>query len=69
MVHVGDKVVRIPRTIESMVLKENGGFGNVLKPRPMRGEVIYVHPKGRFHVVEFTNSMGIKMRETFWGVE
>jgi hypothetical protein len=35
----------------------------------MKGVIIYVHPKHRFHVVEFTNANGITMRETFWGVE
>lgn len=65
MVHVGDKVTRIPRTIAE--LAEPGSSALVRKP--MKGEVIYVHPKGRFHVVEFTNAHGITMRETFWGVE
>ena len=65
MVAVGDKVTRVPRTIAE--LREPGSAALVRKP--MKGEVIYIHPAGRFHVVEFTNDHGIKMRETFWGVK
>lgn len=65
MVKVGDKVVRRPRTIAELVAPGS----TALVSKPMKGKVVYVHPKGRFHVVEFTNSMGITMRETFWGVD
>ena len=33
-------------------------------PPMMAGTVIYIHPRGRFHVVEF-NFGGIKLRESF----
>ena len=35
---------------------------------PMRGKVVYVHPKGRFHIVEFMTGGG-PIRESFHGVE
>ena len=69
MVKVGDKVTRTPQTIEDMVGRDGNRFGNALTIKPMRGEVIFVHSKGRFHVVEFTNSYGVKLRESFDGVE
>lgn len=65
MVKVGDKVVRTPKTIAE--LARPGSVEMITKP--MKGEVIYVHPKGRFHTVEFTNAWGIKMRESFDGVD
>ena len=34
----------------------------------MRGKVVYVHPKGRFHTVEFMTGCGA-IRESFQGVE
>ena len=36
--------------------------------KPQKGVVVYVHPKRRFHVVEFENLKGEKIRETFDGV-
>lgn len=65
MVRVGDKVTRVPNSIEE--LREPGSVALVCKP--MRGVVVYVHPKGRFHVVEFENARGEKLRESFMGVE
>lgn len=65
MVRVGDKVTRVPNSIEE--LKVPGSVAMVTKP--MRGTVVYVHPKGRFHVVEFENAHGEKLRESFMGVE
>lgn len=64
MVKVGDKVTRTPRTITELAAPGS----TALAHKPMKGEVIYIHPKGRFHVVEFTNALGVKMRESFWGV-
>ena len=36
--------------------------------RTMTGTVIFVHPAGRFHTVEFELRYGRKIRESFWGV-
>ena len=36
--------------------------------RSITGTVIYVHPKGRFHTVEYTAMNGRAIRESFWGV-
>lgn len=36
-------------------------------PKPMEGRVIYIHPKGRFHTVEFS-TMGGPVRESFAGI-
>lgn len=68
-VKVGQKVVRTPRTIETIAERNGHSFGVSFEIRPMRGVVVYVHPKGRFHVVEFENSRGEKLRESFDGVE
>ena len=38
------------------------------KPQAMRGRVIYIHPKGRFHVVEFGEGQ-YAIRESFMGVD
>ena len=65
MVRVGDKVTRVPNSIEE--LKTPGSVALVTKP--MQGTAVYVHPKGRFHVVEFENRFGEKLRESFEGVE
>ena len=36
-------------------------------PRVIEGNVVYIHPKGRFHVVEFTTRGG-PVRESFAGI-
>lgn len=54
---VGQTVLRVPSTFY-----EQEGAGC----KPMRGTVVYVHPKGRFHVVEFEVG-GRKARESFYG--
>lgn len=54
-VQVGDTVIRTPITFEARGSRDVG---------PMRGKVVYVHPLGRFHVVEFG-----QLRESFVGVE
>lgn len=64
MVRKGQTVMRIPKTIGVLADK-----GTKLVIRPQKGEVIFVHSKGRYHTVEFTNSSGAKMRESFDGVE
>lgn len=66
MLKVGQRVTRTPKTFG--VLSDTN-FGYVLESRPMCGEVVFVHSEGRFHVVEFENASGEKIRETFDGVE
>lgn len=65
MVKVGQKVTRLPKTVETQDPENR----SVLARKPIRGIVVYVHPKGRFHVVEFENLKGDKLRETFDGVD
>jgi hypothetical protein len=60
---VGQRVIRTPKTIG--VMPEGKNFAYALESRPMRGVVVFVHKRGRFHVVEFPNGL----RETFDGVE
>ena len=57
-VRVGDIVARRPETFSESV---NGIAG------PMKGTGIFVHPKGRFHVVEFPGKLAA-IRESFCGV-
>ena len=59
---IGRKVQRYPETIY-----ERDGEKNTPK-RPMTGRVVYIHPKGRFHIVEF-ELRGGKVQESFQGVE
>ena len=59
-VRAGQRVVRTPVTFGAYTSKM------VVVNRPMAGEVVYVHPKGRFHVVGFPDRDGI--REAFQGV-
>ena len=47
------------------VLKDPGGVSTTI--RKMEGEVIFVHPKGRFHTVEFEYGRG-KLKVTYDGV-
>lgn len=58
---IGLEVVRTPQTI----FEEANG--KAIR-RPMRGRVIYIHPKGRFHVVAF-QVHGKTIKESFQGVE
>lgn len=37
------------------------------EPKPMEGRVVYIHPRGRFHTVEFP-TMGGPVRESFAGI-
>ena len=34
--------------------------------QPRQAQVIYIHPEGRFYVVEFRSDLGIPWRETFF---
>ena len=60
---VGEKVVRVPLTISDFDPKT---MKRII--RPLRGRVTYIHPRGRYHVVEF-NTPGGPVRECFLGVE
>ena len=58
-VRVGDAVIRTPETITEAEPRTH-------KHSPMRGRVVYVHPLGRFHVVEFGEGARA-VRESFAG--
>lgn len=59
---LNDTVVRRPITFG------DGGIDDFVsgKKKLFFGNVVYIHPKGRFHVVEFS-LWGRKIRETFFG--
>ena len=63
MMRVGQKVVRVPLTIQVMVAEPRFHLEN----RPMKGTVVYVHKEGRYHTVEFETPGG-PIRESFAGV-
>lgn len=63
MVRVGDKVQREPVSLSSY------WEGNKKKQKVLTGRVAYVHPRGRYHMVEFTAKRGGVVRECFPGVE
>lgn len=59
--------------VEEAVAGEAAETGETVIRRPatfgrgrMSGKVVYVHPAGRFHVVEFKTRGGM-IRECFWG--
>lgn len=56
---VGESVVRTPETFADYDFKTRKSIS-----RPLRGKVVYIHPKGRFHVVEFA-CLGGAIREAF----
>lgn len=62
-VQIGDTVVRKPVTFSRYDDDEKKHT-----QAAMRGKVVYVHPKGRFHTVEFMTGGGA-IRESFQGVE
>ena len=57
---LGEKVVRMPETF-----RDYGAESRT--PRAVAGRVTYIHPKGRFHMVEFETPGGA-LRECFLGV-
>lgn len=59
---IGQKVQRYPETIYEHDSKKNA------PKRPMTGRVVYIHPKGRFHIVEF-ELRGGRVQESFQGVQ
>ena len=58
---LGEKEIRRPVTFR-------GPEEEDAPPRAMVGRVAYIHPKGRFHMVEFETPGGV-LRECFSGVE
>jgi len=60
----GMSVTRRSNILGNEQLEQNG---KRLK-KTMTGTVIYVHPAGRFHTVEFELRYGRTIRESFWGV-
>lgn len=56
---IGEKVTRQPESFADIEPKT----GKIIR-RTMRGKIVYIHPKGRFHVVEFESGV----RESFAGV-
>lgn len=62
VVKLGDVVTRVPVTLGD----PTRGVGNSSAP-PMQGRVVYVHPEGRFHTVEFADGHP-PVRESFCGV-
>lgn len=62
MVKVGDKVRRV-----SEILSQQDAENHSVR-RTMQGRVVWIHPRGRFHEVEF-ELRGGPVRECFQGVE
>lgn len=60
---IGDKVQRRPETFGGL---EGKSFGATGRRRALTGEVVYIHPEGWYHMVEFTVRGG-KVRECFLG--
>jgi hypothetical protein len=58
---IGQKVRRVPTGLTQMA--ESGKQEH----RPMTGKVTYIHPRGRYHLVEF-ETWGGTVRECFQGV-
>ena len=58
---LGDKVMRLPETFT-----DSGEDKRSLR-RPVVGRVVYIHPKGHYHTVEFELNGG-HVREIFKGV-
>lgn len=57
---IGQKVTRYPVSFS----EPDGKKGR----KPMTGTVVYIHPLGRFHIVEF-ELRGGKVQESFQGAE
>lgn len=58
-VQLGERVRRRPKTFTCSIDKG--------ATRAMEGLVVFVHPEGRFHVVEF-QTLGGPVRESFAGI-
>nr|WP_326184234.1 hypothetical protein [uncultured Oscillibacter sp.] len=59
---LGEIVTRYPETFCELDDKARS------TRQPMKGEVVYIHPQGRYHIVEF-ELRGGKVRESFPGVK
>lgn len=59
---IGQKVTRVPETFYDTDITQRKG-----EKRPLSGKVVYIHPQGRYHTVEFKTTGGI-IRESFAGV-
>ena len=57
---LGDKVIREPETFCEMDKQGRN------QKKPMKGTIVYIHPQGRYHTVEFETE-GKTVRESFWG--
>lgn len=58
---LGQKVMRVPETFNGTDEDKKS------VRRPLAGRVVYIHPEGRYHTVEFELGGG-KVRESFLGV-
>lgn len=57
---IGDTVRVVPQTLYFNLHNKTED-----KPRPTDGTVVYIHPMGRFFVVEFAFKFGYRVREAF----
>ena len=55
--NIGDIRMELP-TVDSEIMLANR--------QKRRCEVVWIHPKWRFYIVEFTTELGWKSRETFY---
>lgn len=62
-VYLGAKVRRKSLKVDGMDPQTGKAISKLI-----RGRVVYIHPKGRFHVVEYDLAFGAKLREAFAGV-
>lgn len=60
-VHIGMKVRRKSEKI-------SGDHALEKNHRVMEGVIVYIHPRGRYHMVEYDLPLGRKLRECFAGV-
>lgn len=58
---IGDSAQRVLETFGNYEESKDGK-----KKKPLTGTVVYIHPAGRYHTVEFEVSGG-KIRESFQG--
>lgn len=56
--NIGERVVRHPITCYSVPPRPDFA-------RPREGTIVYIHPQGRYHTVEFEDESGRKFRESF----
>lgn len=56
--NIGERVVRHPITCYAVPPRPDFA-------RPREGTIVYIHPQGRYHTVEFEDESGRKFRESF----